>query len=98
MKYLAAHRFKVIAMRDLARYVSPDVVPVDAWGVIDVRKRLLQKKHAPNNARKPTGEEDLHYWLENMVHHRFTRYEMAAALGQSADEVTIAFDVTLPER
>lgn len=42
MKYLADHRFKVIAVRDLLRYVDPGVVPNDPWGVIEDRKRQLK--------------------------------------------------------
>jgi peptidoglycan/xylan/chitin deacetylase (PgdA/CDA1 family) len=89
MKYLADQRFKVIAMRDLSRYVDPNVAPVDAWGVIEDRERLLQKKQSPDNSRKVNEDAQLRYWLKNMVAHRFTVYEMAAALGQRPDEVTI---------
>jgi peptidoglycan/xylan/chitin deacetylase (PgdA/CDA1 family) len=42
LNYLADHRFRVIALRDLAKYVDPDVVPADPWGVIEERKRNLQ--------------------------------------------------------
>jgi peptidoglycan/xylan/chitin deacetylase (PgdA/CDA1 family) len=41
MQYLADQKFKVIAMRDLARYVDPSAVPADPWAVIESRKRLL---------------------------------------------------------
>ncbi|HTK75484.1 MAG TPA: polysaccharide deacetylase family protein [Gemmataceae bacterium] len=40
MKYLADEKFTVIAMRDLARYVDPAVVPADPLAVIEARKRL----------------------------------------------------------
>jgi peptidoglycan/xylan/chitin deacetylase (PgdA/CDA1 family) len=90
LKYLAENRFKVIAMRDLSRYVDPEIVPADAWGAMEDRKQLLQAKKSPDNFRKVAGDDELRYWLKNMVVHRFTVFEMAAALGLSADEVTAA--------
>lgn len=41
MKYLADEKYTVIAMRDLARYVDPSVVPADPLAVIEARKRRL---------------------------------------------------------
>lgn len=41
LKYLADNRFRVIALRDLAKYVDPDAVPANPWGVIEERKRQL---------------------------------------------------------
>lgn len=41
VKYLADNGYRVVALRDLARYVDPDVVPSDPWDVIEDRKRLL---------------------------------------------------------
>jgi peptidoglycan/xylan/chitin deacetylase (PgdA/CDA1 family) len=45
LKYLADNRFQVIALRDLARYVDPEVVPSDPWSIIEDRQRQL--KNAP---------------------------------------------------
>jgi peptidoglycan/xylan/chitin deacetylase (PgdA/CDA1 family) len=88
MKYLADHRFQVIALRDLARFVDVSVTPADPWGVIEDRKRLLKAKRSGANHRPARGDASLRYWLENMaVHHRFTPEEMGAALGLSAAEV-----------
>jgi peptidoglycan/xylan/chitin deacetylase (PgdA/CDA1 family) len=42
MQYLADHHFRVIAMRDLGRYVDPDYVPSKPFAVIDSRKRSLE--------------------------------------------------------
>ena len=39
VKYLADNGYRVIALRDLARYVDPTVVPSNPWGVIEDRKR-----------------------------------------------------------
>lgn len=41
LQYLAENRFRVIAMRDLARYVDPDISPVNPWNVIEDRKKQL---------------------------------------------------------
>jgi peptidoglycan/xylan/chitin deacetylase (PgdA/CDA1 family) len=91
MQYLADNRFQVIALRDLAKYVDPGVTPVDPWGVIRDRQRLLEAKRSGDNARPTANDADLRYWLENMaVYHRFALPEMGAALGLSADEAAAA--------
>jgi hypothetical protein len=41
IEYLAANGFRVIALRDLARYIDPEVLPADPWRVIEDRKREL---------------------------------------------------------
>jgi peptidoglycan/xylan/chitin deacetylase (PgdA/CDA1 family) len=41
LKYLADHRFQVIALCDLAKYVDPDITPSNPFGVVDARKRQL---------------------------------------------------------
>ncbi|HJZ60283.1 MAG TPA: hypothetical protein VKE74_35395, partial [Gemmataceae bacterium] len=91
MQYLADERFTVIALRDLARYVDPGVVPADPFGVIEDRKRLIQQKKDGSNARPARDDDELRYWLENaLVYHRFTPAEAGAALGLTADEVVAA--------
>ena len=91
MKYLADEKFTVIALRDLAKYVDPDVVPTDPFGVIEDRKKLIEAKRDGANARPAKDDDDLRYWLDNaLVHHRFTPAEAGAALGLTADEVTAA--------
>ncbi len=44
IQYLAANGFKVIALRDLSRYVNPDDLPADPWRVIEERKRSMDAK------------------------------------------------------
>lgn len=91
MQYLADGKFTVIAMRDLARYVDPDVVPADPFGVIEDRKKLIEAKRDGSNARPATTDDELRYWLTNaLVYHRFTPVEAGAALGLTADEVSAA--------
>src|SRR4051794_2954148 len=41
MNYLAGHRYKVIALRDLARYVDPHAAPGDPLAVIAARRARL---------------------------------------------------------
>lgn len=91
MKHLADNGFKVIALRDLARYVDPDVTPADPWAVIEDRKRLLAAGRDGGNGRPAKGDADLRSWLENMaLYHRFTPAEMGAALGTTGAEAAAA--------
>ena len=41
LKYLADQRFRVIALRDVAKYVDPDIAPANPFGVVEDRKRKL---------------------------------------------------------
>jgi peptidoglycan/xylan/chitin deacetylase (PgdA/CDA1 family) len=91
MQYLADERCTVIAMRDLAKYVDPTVVPNDPLGVIEDRKKLIAANRDGSNARPAKNDLVLRYWLDNMlVHHRFTASEAGAALDLTADEVNAA--------
>src|SRR5688572_19887581 len=46
---------------------------------------------ADSNSRRPHTDEDLRFWLENMISdHRFTTEEVCLATGLSAEEVTSA--------
>lgn len=91
MKYLSLQGYKVFAMRDLAKYVDPNVVPSDPFGVIEDRKKLIAASKPVDDFRRPRGDADLQFWLENMaVHHRFTPAEISAATGLTADEVVAA--------
>jgi len=88
MKHLATHDFKVISMRDLERYVDPKIAPQDPNGVIEDRKKTLASGNSVDNRRKPAGDDDLRYWLENMVvFHRFNLPEVSAATGMSTSEI-----------
>ncbi len=91
LKYLADEKYTVIAMRDLAKYVDPEVAPSDPFGVIEDRKKLIEAKRDGSNARPVKGDDELRYWLDNtLVQHRFTPSETGAALGLTADEVSAA--------
>jgi len=91
MNYLAKNGFTVIAMRDLAKYVDPEVVPRDPDFVIEDRKKTIALGENRNEFREPKGEGDLKYWLQNMVwHHGFTNAEIRSATGMSEDAITAA--------
>lgn len=91
LKYLAAEKFTVIAMRDLAKYVDPEVAPSNPFSVIEDRKALLEAKSDGVNGRPAKTEGNLHFWLGNaLIHHRYTMAETGAALGLTADEVSAA--------
>lgn len=93
MSYLAEHDYTVIAVKDLARYVDPNVLPRDPWFVIEDRKRLIESQASWDNLRAPADEADLKSWLQNMVwHHQYTVAEVRAATGLSAAEVDGALE------
>ncbi len=97
MRYLAINDFRVIALRDLAQYVDSQVVPRVPYFVIKDRKRMIKSGTTFENFRKPTGDADLKYWLQNMVwYHRYTPAEVRSATGLSDIEVRSAlkrFDI-----
>jgi peptidoglycan/xylan/chitin deacetylase (PgdA/CDA1 family) len=93
MNYLAKHGFTVIAMRDLAKYVDPDVAPANPQQVIDDRKQSLASGSSPDNFRRPHSDDELRFWLENMiVDHGFTEYEASAATGLATAEIDAALE------
>jgi hypothetical protein len=89
MQYLAQNNFTVIAMRDLARYVDPEVAPRDPEFVITERKETIASGRTLDDFRRPRDDADLRFWLQNMVwHHHFTVGEIRAATGLTLEEVT----------
>jgi peptidoglycan/xylan/chitin deacetylase (PgdA/CDA1 family) len=90
MKYLATNGFTAIAMRDLAKYLDPQVAPSNPNGVIEDRQKQLTAKKPLDDFRRPTNDSDLAYWLANMATHRFTPAEIDTATGLSPDEQAAA--------
>jgi peptidoglycan-N-acetylglucosamine deacetylase len=41
MKYLYEKKYKVIALRDLGRFIDPRIYPKDPWAIIKARKKSL---------------------------------------------------------
>src|SRR5580765_4783340 len=62
LKHLSDEKYTVIAMRELARYVDPDVAPGDPWGVIEDRKKLIESGRDGSNARPAKSDAELAGW------------------------------------
>lgn len=91
MNYLAVNRYRVIALRDLEKYVDPDAGPTDAWGAINDRVARIKAGLPFDEPRLPANDEELRGWLESMTRwHRYTTPEMEAATGLSATELEAA--------
>ncbi|GAB4136429.1 MAG: hypothetical protein Tsb009_03470 [Planctomycetaceae bacterium] len=91
MKYLHDNNFTVIAMRDLAKYVDPNIAPNNAFGVIEDRKQSLANSSSRDNFRTPQNDAELKSWLENMVwYHNFTTTEIRTATGLSPEKIRTA--------
>lgn len=88
MHYLATNGYQVIAMRDLAKHVDASVKPRDPWGVIEDRKAVLEKKAEYNTFRQPSSDDELRFWLSNMlVDHHYSLVEASAVTGMSPREI-----------
>lgn len=93
MNYLANEGYKVIALRDLEKYVDPSILPKDPWGVIEDRKAILANQGNYENYRKPTDDGQLKFWLSNMlIDHRYSLVEAASATGLSTKEIQAAVE------
>lgn len=93
MNYLANEGYKVIAMRDLEKYVDPSILPKDPWGVIEDRKAILANQGNYENYRKPNDDLQLRFWLTNMlVDHHYSLVEAASATGLSTKEIQAAVE------
>ena len=54
---------------------------------------IASRADDPTNARKPNGDTELRFWLENMIwHHRFSDDEITLATGLSVDDIKAAKD------
>lgn len=87
MLYLAKHKFKVIAMRELAKYVDPNIVPTDPKLPIEDRRRRISEQKALTDGRLPASAEELSFWVATMGDHGYTRGQMIAALDLPADKI-----------
>jgi hypothetical protein len=91
MRFLAVEGYKVIALRDLAKYVDPTIKPSSAMGVVEDRKEVLAKKLDYQNTRLAKNDAELSFWLRNMLQdHKFSLVESAAATGMSTTEIAEA--------
>jgi len=87
MRYLQRGGFHVVALRDLARYVDPDIHPSDPWGPIEDRRERLAKGLPLEETREPRDEADSNFWLRVMADHGFSRSEIQAATGWPLEKI-----------
>ena len=93
MRYLAQEGYQVIALRDLDRYVDPDIKPQDPMGVINDRKAMLANHTDYENFRCPKNDEDLAFWLRNMiVDHHYSIAEASSSTGLSSEQIKSAIE------
>lgn len=91
MDYLQQEKFQVIALRDLARFVDPKVSPRNAQEIIQDRVTALRNGDSRDNTRRPRNDQELKYWLTNMVNgHGFTPVEVGHATGMQLEEIEAA--------
>ncbi len=82
LKWLDENEYTVIALRDLVKYVNPDIGPNNPQEVIEDRKHSVAQGTARQNFRPLSGGTEQSYWLRNMiVDHQFDRWEVRAATG-----------------
>ncbi len=53
----AVNRYTVIAMRDLAKYVNPEISPRDSGAVIKDRQAMISAGKSRENSRTPANKE-----------------------------------------
>ena len=91
MDRLAELGCTVIAMRDLARYVDPTVVPSAPTFVIEDRKARLAAGLEGDASRPAADDAALRRWLESaLLFHRFTPAEAGGAVALDAAGVEAA--------
>ena len=85
MNYLKSHGFQVIALRDVARYLSK-TPPSDP--MLAMRQPSQPAQPLPLPAEVEATRNDLGYWLKNMLEdHGYSIEEAAATSGLSTTEV-----------
>jgi len=88
MNYLATNDYQVIALRELEKYVDPDIMPSRPRDVVKDRQRAIENNSKRENFRDLGTGESRRAWLENMaVYHQFSTSEICAATGMTADKV-----------
>ena len=91
MNYLATNGYQVIAMRELAKYVDPEIMPLRSESVIKDREISIESGQSRDNFRNLSAGADRRAWLENMASsHQFSVGEISAATGLTAAQVTTA--------
>jgi len=72
-------------------FVEPNELGKLKWKVEE--KSSSPEKDKSENYRRPTNDEELDYWLKNMVwYHRFANEEISAATGLTNEEIAAALN------
>ena len=94
MNYLATHDYQVIAVRDLAKYVDPDIMPSNPDDVITDRKLAIERGQSRDKFRSLPEGPQRRAWLENMaVYHQFSVPEIGVATGLPSSDVVAELKV-----
>ncbi len=88
MAYLAGEDYTVVSLRDLRRYIDPQVKPNNPQEVIQDRKTRIAKGQVTDQFRSMPDQAEKRYWLSNMiVDHHYDSWEVRAATGLGIAEI-----------
>lgn len=87
MQHLKDEGYTVIAMRDLNKYIDPNIEPTDWQGVIKDRQAQIATGQPKTESRSPLSEADYQRWLNIALAHNFTPVEIAKALNKSTSQI-----------
>ena len=88
LKYLALNKYKVIALRDLTKYISIGEIPKNPLAAIEDRQTMIAAKKSRLPFRQLTSQSDREYWLKNMVqYHQFSVAEVRSVTGLSSTSI-----------
>ncbi len=57
MNYLASHKYRVVALRDLAKYVDSTIEPADAFRIVEERKARFPNGRTPAKKASPSSSQ-----------------------------------------
>lgn len=81
MHYLKLNGYQVIALRDLSKYLSGGLLPVNADEIISDRQQLMASGRSRDEFRSPLDRRDLGAWASIMKRHRYTVAESRMVTG-----------------
>ena len=81
MHYLKLNGYQVIALRDLSKYLSGGLLPVNADEIISDRQQLMASGRSRDEFRSPLDRRDRGAWASIMKRHRYTVAESRMVTG-----------------
>ncbi|MEC7566745.1 MAG: polysaccharide deacetylase family protein [Planctomycetota bacterium] len=81
MNFLKVNKYRVIALRDLDKYISRGMIPRNPLGVIEDRQSMIEAGQLSVNYRTPQSRKEMQYWFSVMRRHQFTVAETRMATG-----------------